>query len=140
MTLLANPPSLHHLAVVVADLARAERFYVGVLGLPVDRRWDDDAGVHRSTWVRLGDAFLALERASPPSRTTDTRTAEPRRSDGAPGFHCVALRIERSAREQVRARLEAHGHRVERESAYTLYVRDPDGNLVGFSHWPDPIG
>lgn len=129
-----EPLSVHHLAVVVADLARAERFYVDVLGLPIDRRWDDDRGVHRSTWVALGGGattFLALERAG---------AAGPTRSDEAPGFHCVALRIDRSSRETWRARLAERGHPIERESAFTLYVRDPDGNLVGLSHWPDPIG
>ena len=26
---------------------------------------------------------------------------------------------------------------IERESPYTLYTRDPDGNLIGLSHYPD---
>jgi glyoxylase I family protein len=119
---------IHHLAVVVSELARAERFYVDVLGLPVEKRWNDAQGVHRSTWVSLDGAFLAIERAE---------SAGPSRVDEAPGFHCVALRIALTERETWRARLSAAGHPVERESAFTLYVRDPDGNLVGLSHYPD---
>lgn len=116
------------MAVVVADLARAERFYCDLLGLAVVRRWDDDAGLPRSTWVSLGQAFLAIERAAATS---------PTRADDAPGFHCVALAIAPSERDALAARLAAAGHPVERESAYTLYCRDPDRNLIAFSHYPD---
>ena len=122
--------ALHHLAVVVSDLAAAERFYAGVLGLPVVQRWTDDRGVPRSLWVRLENgAFLAIERAE---------AASPKRSDEAPGLHCVAFRIRQDEREQRRLKLEQAGFPVERVSPYTLYVRDPDGNLVAFSHHPDP--
>ncbi|MBI2391855.1 MAG: VOC family protein [Deltaproteobacteria bacterium] len=128
------PLPLHHLAIVVADLARAEAFYVELLGLPVERRWTDEAGAHRSTWVSLSGregGFLAIERAI-------ERATAPRRSDEAPGLHCLALGIGPDEREAWRARLTDAGHPVERESAYTLYVRDPDGNLVGLSHFPHP--
>ncbi|WP_437328809.1 VOC family protein [Sorangium sp. So ce381] len=122
--------SVHHLAVVVRDLARAEAFYAGVLGLPVARRWTDDAGAPRSVWLDLGGgAFLAVERAE---------AAGPTRADEAPGWHCVALGIAPSEREAWRRRLAAGGVVVERESAYTMYARDPDGNLVALSHYPHP--
>ena len=126
------PPGLavHHLAVVVADLARAERFYAGVLGLPVLRRWEDAAGKPRSVWLGLGEgAFLAVERAETPEAA--------RRTDTAPGFHCLALGIRPEERESWRTRLAAAGFPVERESPFTLYTRDPDENLVGLSHYPD---
>ena len=122
--------AVHHLAVCVQDLARAERFYVDLLGLPVLRRWDDAEGRPRSVWLDLGDgSFLAVERAA---------VAAPLRAGDAPGWHCVALRIARAHREQWRGRLEAAGHPVERESDYTLYVRDPEGTLVALSHHPEP--
>jgi len=122
--------AVHHIAVVVADLDRAEAFYRGVLGLPVQRRFADDADRPRSVWLDLGGgAFLAVERAAAPG---------PTRAGDAPGWHCVALGIQVTEREAWRARLGAAGVAVERESPYTLYVRDPDGNLVGLSHWPEP--
>lgn len=124
------PLALHHLAVVVEDLDRAERFYGGVLGLPVITRHDDALGAPRAVWLGLaGGAFLALERAG---------AGGPRRADDAPGWHCVALGIPRDEREAWRIRLEAAGHPIERSSVYTLYVRDPDGCLVALSHHPDP--
>jgi catechol 2,3-dioxygenase-like lactoylglutathione lyase family enzyme len=120
---------VHHLAVVVRELDVAERFYSGVLGLSVVRRWQDVEGRARSVWVELAEgAFLAIERAA---------AAGPVRSDEAPGFHCIALAIAPQEREAYRARLSAAGFPVERETAYTLYVRDPDHNLVGFSHYPE---
>jgi catechol 2,3-dioxygenase-like lactoylglutathione lyase family enzyme len=118
--------------VLVRDLDRAEAFYAGVIGLPVQRRWTDDAGSPRSVWLALGGgAFLAIERASGAGATpepTDT------------GWHCVALAISREEREAFRARLAAAGSKVERESPFTLYVRDPENNLLALSHYPDPAG
>ncbi|MCC6552642.1 MAG: VOC family protein [Polyangiaceae bacterium] len=135
----AAAPAVHHLAVVVRDLDRAEAFYGGVLGLPVLRRWSDEAGAPRSVWLGLGGgAFLAVERAGAPEPRTPAEA--PVRADAAPGWHCVALAIVREARAAWRARLEAAGVRIERESPYSLYARDPEGNLVALSHFPDAAG
>ena len=133
---LADPPTgesagalaLHHVAVVVGDLDQAEAFYAGVLGLHVIRRWDDSMGRPRAVWMSLGHgAFLALEKAALPG---------PPRADATPGFHCVALSIAPGARSKWRGRLAAAGVLVERESPFTLYLRDPDGNLLGLSQFP----
>ncbi|AKT42096.1 VOC family protein [Chondromyces crocatus] len=124
--------AIHHLAVVVRDLGRAEAFYVDALGLPLLKRWEDEAGAPRSIWVELGGgAFLAIERAA---------LEGPRREDAAPGFHCMALGIQPELREVWRERLKVAGFPVERESPFTLYVRDPEGNLVGLSHHPHRAG
>ena len=139
------PLAVHHLAIVTEHLDRLERFYAGVLGLPVLRRWDDDAGRPRSVWLELGGgAFLAIERA--PEQTRETGQpgagAHAARSPGgapAPGWHCVALGIARDERERWRARLGEAGHPVERETSFTIYARDPDDNLVALSHHPDPV-
>jgi glyoxylase I family protein len=125
----AGPRGLSHLAVLVRDLDAAEGFYAGVLDLAVIRRWEDDAGRPRSVWLDLGDGgFLAVERAG---------AAGPRRADDAPGHHCLALRIDAASRPGWVARLGSAGVAVERETAYTVYFRDPEGNLVALSHWPD---
>lgn len=128
---------VHHLAVKVRDLARAEQFYVGVLGLRVTTRREDDRGL-RSIWLSLGagevsggrEPFLALERA-------DDAEA-PTRTDAGPGWHCVALGIDVEERENWRRALAAAGHEVFQETAYTLYVRDPEGAVVALSHHPIP--
>jgi len=122
---------VHHLAVKVRDLARAEAFWAGALGLPVMRRQADESGAPRSIWLSLGDgAFLAVERAD---------EGEPLRQDGAAGWHCVALGIPPGEREAWRARLHERGHPIVRETAYTLYVRDPEGAILALSHYPHPV-
>lgn len=122
---------VHHLAVVVRDLEVSERFYCGVLGLPVVQRWQGPDGRPRSIWVSLGEGtFLAIELASADS---------PKRTDQAPGLHCLAFAIPRAEREDHRARLTAAGFPIEHETRFTLYTRDPDGTLIGFSHHPDGI-
>ena len=130
------PHGVHHLAILVRDLAAAEAFYGGLLGLPVLRRWPADPAVargpERSIWLDAGGgAFLALERAP----------------DGAPagdpdsvGLHLVALRIGAGERGAWERRFAAAGVTVYRRTDYTLYVRDPEGNRVGLSHWPQPHG
>ena len=126
-----RPTSVHHVALMVADLAKAEAFYVSVLGLPVLRRWPlPKGGGERSLWLELGGgAFLALERATGPA---------PAKPEYAPGLHLVALGIARSERDAWLAHLAAAGHPVYQQTDYTLYVHDPEGNRVALSHWPDP--
>jgi glyoxylase I family protein len=155
------PAGVHHLAIAVRDLAATEAFYEKVLGLPILRRWaaggerpgerqregeDEprraergpraapldpapDVSSARSTWLDLGDgAFLALER-------TGGDVTE--RDDQTPGLQMFALRISREARAGWETRLAAAGVPVVHRTAYTLYLRDPEGNRVGLSHWPE---
>lgn len=102
---------LHHLAIAVRDLDAAEKFYSGVLGLPVMSRQPG-----KSVWLDLGGAILMLERGA-----------------GGAGTHVLALRIAREQRAAWAAKLSVEG-----QTAYTIYTRDPDGNRVGLSHYPDP--
>lgn len=126
--------AIHHIAVVTHDLERSVRFYEGVLGLPLIRRLSNAEGRPRAVWLGLGGgAFLAVELSS---RAGLDERAKP---DAAPGWHCLSLAIERADREALRARLAEAGFPVERETAYTIYTRDPDGALLGLSHYPDPV-
>jgi catechol 2,3-dioxygenase-like lactoylglutathione lyase family enzyme len=118
--------ALHHVALRVRDLQRAEAFYTAVLGLRVERRWQDHAGEPRSVWLDLGGGpLLMLERA--PSAAIP----------GALGWHMIALTIARSEREAIVERLSEQGVSVVAETDYTVYIQDPEGNRVGLSHWPD---
>ena len=114
----------------MSDLQRSEAFYVGLLGLPVVRRWNDDRGAPRSSWVQLeGERFLALERGSTERRPVDEEV----------GHHALALRIEAADRAAWARHLESAGVIIERRTAYSLFFRDPDGALLAVSHYPDPV-
>ena len=119
---------LSHLAIKVSSLDRSEAFYGGLLGLSVSMRWQDDLGAPRSVWLAMdGEAFLAIEKA---------HASSPTRVDEAPGLHCLALAIAAEDRETWREKLLSAGASVERETSFSLYTRDPDGNLVALSHYP----
>ncbi|MGE0788413.1 MAG: VOC family protein [Sandaracinaceae bacterium] len=129
--------SVHHLAVLVDSVERVAPFYVDVLGLPVVRRHLRDDGTLRSVWLALDDArFLAIEETpTGPAAVPQDDVSTPRA-----GLHCLALAIDARDRDAWRERLERHGVAIERESDFTLYVRDPVGALIALSHYPEPRG
>lgn len=55
----------------------------------------------------------------------------------AAGIHLLALRIAPAERERWLRKLRAAGVRIENESPYTIYLRDPEGNRIGLSHYPE---
>ena len=147
---MTAPRGLHHLAIQVRDLAAAERFYRDTLGLRVLRRWPAaDGTAERSVWLDTGDgSFLALERI-PPSASASASASAIRANgdgnadadadaDGHGGLHLVALRIGVGERGQWQQRLEQAGVPIYHRTSFTLYVRDPEGNRVGLSHYPAP--
>lgn len=125
---------LHHLAIRVRDLAAAEQFYRGLLGLAVVRRWPAANGDgERSIWVDAGDgAFLALERIAGAEHGHGDEDGDD------DGLFLVALRIAVADREQWKERLAGAGVAVYHQTRFTIYVRDPEGNRVGLSHYPVP--
>ena len=133
MTGSLRPHGHHHLAIQVKDLRAAERFYVEVLGLPVLRRWpyDDGRPGERSVWlgVGAGEEFLALEACDADRPATPFR-------DPHGGLHLLSLRITVGERPQWEKRLLDRGVEIVHRSRWTLYVRDPEGNRIGLSHYP----
>jgi len=53
-------------------------------------------------------------------------------------LHLLALRIERAERQEWIDRLAKAGVPLNEQTAFTIYCRDPEGNRIGLSHWPDP--
>ncbi len=121
---------LHHVALRCCDLAACERFYGEVLGLPLLRRWPRVGGGDRSVWLSTGEGFLALERADRP-------VEEGPFEDAPAGWQVLALAIPRADREGWEARLARAGVRLARRTPYSLFFRDPEGNRVALSHWPE---
>jgi catechol 2,3-dioxygenase-like lactoylglutathione lyase family enzyme len=122
---------LHHLAVGSHDVERLAAFYRELFDLPEARRHHDEQGRLRSIWLELGGAWLMLERSQEPPREV--------RGVGSGPF-LLALRVSASERRRLERALEERGHAIESRTPFTSYARDPDGNRIAFSHYPDPAG
>jgi catechol 2,3-dioxygenase-like lactoylglutathione lyase family enzyme len=117
-------------ALLARDVARLAAFYRDALGLAELKRHLHEDGSLRSVWLQLGagPAFLAVE---PAAESAEGATPQ------GPGWFLLALSIPAAGRAELRAWLEARGVAVERESPWTLYFRDPEGNRVALSHHPE---
>ena len=113
---------IHHLAFRTGDLAKLEGFYVGALGLALTRR--NEAG---SVWLDAGGTIIMLE------------LRDEGEAPVALSKELVAFTIAPDTHALVLARLAAAGVAVETSTAFTLYVRDPDGRRVGLSSYPVPL-
>lgn len=117
---------LHHLALLVRDLARCEDFYCRVLQLPVEKRWHHQDGTLRSVWMRLPSGELLMLEQQTASSCNQNH-----------GWHLVALRTALEQRQHAVEYLAQHGVTIESETDYTIYFRDPENNRVALSHWPE---
>lgn len=113
---------VHHLAFRTRRLDALTGFYRDVFGLAVVQSAPD------RVWLDLGGgAVLMLEAALPD---------EPEVPTGSMEF--VALGTDADGVEALARRCTARGVAVEHRSAWTVYVRDPDGRRVGASCYPFP--
>ena len=113
------------LVLEVVDLEASERFYAGVLGLPVVDRWPSREAV----WVMAGDRTrIGLWRPQVGLH------------GGRGGLHVhFAMHIAEGDFDAAVARLEDQGMEV-KQTAFegagrAAYVDDPDGNVVELWTW-----
>ena len=117
--------SLGHVVLKVTDLKRSEAFYGGLLGMPVCARLDGKT--MNMTFFSLGNHHdLAICEVSGEDAPAGARAA---------GLHHVAFQIGTSLDElkEAKAYLDASGiesHPVDHEVSKSLYINDPDGNMV----------
>jgi catechol 2,3-dioxygenase len=117
--------SLGHVVLRVTDLDRSEKFYNGVLGMPICANFDEQG--MKMTFFSLGNHHdLAIAEVS---------GAEARGGDQAAGLDHVAFCIGHSLDKLVEAKahLEAAGittEPIDHEVTKSLYFDDPDGNNV----------
>jgi catechol 2,3-dioxygenase-like lactoylglutathione lyase family enzyme len=113
------------LVLEVVDLAAAERFYAGVLGLPVVERWESREAV----WVMAGDRTrIGLWRPQVGV------------AGGRGGVHVhFAMHLADDCFEAAVARLREHGYEPHEDRfgdrGRAAYVADPDGNVVELWTW-----
>ena len=120
---------VHHLALGTRDVERLAHFYREAFGLTEVNRHMGAAGELRSIWLDLGGPLLMLEA---------TVASDRARVEGTPaGLFLLALRVSVSERAALEQKLEALGTRIESRTQFTSYARDPDGNRIAMSHYPD---
>src|SRR5215472_13119693 len=117
--------ALGHVVVRVANCARAEAFYNGVLGLPICARYDD-RGV-KMTFFTLGNHhdFAVMEVGGEGAKQPAS----------AVGLDHVAFKIGDSLDElrDAKGKLEGAGLKprpIDHEVTKSLYLEEPDGNGV----------
>ena len=113
-----------------SDLDAVERFYAGVLELPVVARAHE-----RHVFFRCGAGMLLVFEPERTATSAGQVGGVPVPSHGAHGAGHVCFRIDESALTRWRERLEAEGIPIEAEITWprggaSLYVRDPAGNSV----------
>lgn len=119
--------AVHHVAVVVTDLARAKEFYGGVLGLrELDER---PAFPFPGAWYAIGGDQLHLIVHDKAKTVRGTNEIDSR--DGH-----FAIRV--SDANLIKAKLEAAGWQYDdRPESITgwhqLFTTDPDGNVIEFN-------
>jgi len=111
---------LHHLAFRSGDVPRLVAFYTNIFGLATQKPFDG-----RSAWLAVGDGVLMLEVAPP---------EEPKIPHGS--LECTVFATDVAGREAFRAACMQNAVPLDGETAFTSYVRDPDGRRVGVSHYP----
>jgi catechol 2,3-dioxygenase len=117
--------SLGHVVLRVTDRERAERFYNGLLGLPICARLDE--GGFKIAFFSLGNHhdFAVMEVTGEGSS----------RAESAVGLHHVAFKIGTTLNElrEARSKLEAAGIAttpIDHDVTKSLYFADPDGNGI----------
>jgi catechol 2,3-dioxygenase len=117
--------SLGHVVLRVTNRERAERFYNGLLGLPICARLDE--GGFKIAFFSLGNHhdFAVMEVTGEGSS----------RAESAVGLHHVAFKIGTTLNElrEARSKLEAAGIAttpIDHDVTKSLYFADPDGNGI----------
>lgn len=120
---------LHHVALGSADVARLAEFYASVFGLSELARHHTPEGSLRSIWLDLAGTLLMIEHTDEPPRRVAHVGAGP---------FLLAFRVTPAERLQIETILERRGLAIESRTQFTSYSRDPDGNRIAFSHYPEP--
>ena len=112
---------LHHASLIVADVSRALRFYVDVLGLEVDE--SRPAMAFNGAWLKVGRQQLHLLELPNPDPVSG-RPAHPGRDRHTAllvsGLEELVDRLQRAAVSFTRSR----------SGRKAVFCRDPDGNAV----------
>lgn len=115
------------MAIGTPDVEALATFYSRLVGTAELRRHHDAHGL-RSIWLELSGTLLMIERSE--------LSAGGSRVEGVGrGAFLLAFRAAPGERTALEARAGELGAAVESRSAFTTYLRDPDGNRIAFSEY-----
>ncbi|GHG70639.1 VOC family protein [Comamonas sp. JC664] len=136
------PSRLHHTAYVTKDLEATRKFYEDLVGLPLVATWcesDELFGAVRTychTFFELADgsalAFFQFEKPEDQALFGPEIPSSP--------FHHIALNVDQDAQQGIEKRLRGAGYTepdmyvLEHGYCRSLYVKDPNGMIVEFTH------
>lgn len=120
---------IHHLALGARDVEALAEFYRRAFELGEQTRHHHADGRLRSVWLDLGGPVLMIEASEAGAR--------PVVGIGR-GLFLLAFAVNVEERDHVEARLVALGGVLEERGRFTSYARDPEGNRVAISHYPEP--
>ena len=114
------------ITVATKDIKAAEKFYAGVLGLPLSKRWGQMPAAEFETGT-LTIAVMQSEAFGMEFRANN---------------HPIALRVDDVA--SARAELEAHGVEfrgdiLDSGVCHQAFFQDPDGNMLALHHRYAPV-
>ena len=119
--------AVHHIALGARDVEEVAAFYRQVFDLREVDRHVDEGGRLRSIWLDMNGPILMVERSDD----------KPRRVDGVgAGPFLIAMSVTPDERPDLEERLERFGAPIEERTDFTSYARDPEGNRVAISHYP----
>jgi catechol 2,3-dioxygenase-like lactoylglutathione lyase family enzyme len=134
------PGRLHHTAYVTKDMEATRKFYEDVIGLPLMATFceeDELFGAVRTymhTFFGLADgSALAFFQFANPADQEEFGPQMP-----FSPFHHIALHVEKSAQDEIEARIKAAGYTepghfvLEHGYCRSVYVTDPNGMIVEF--------
>jgi glyoxylase I family protein len=126
--------SLHHASIMASDAVKAAQFYCGLLGLQPLPRPD---GPIKGFWLQVGDAQVHIVegKVETPPLTEHRKAMEGR---GLAGHFALEVEDASAAGEFLtQAGYPPLGELLERPNgSKSVFVRDPDGNLVEFIQLP----
>lgn len=119
---------LHHIALGASQPDRVAAFYRDIFALPEKQRHHYESGALRSIWLDMEGVILMVEHSRlPPTRVEAVGN----------GLFLLAFQIRASERADLEDKLTVLGGQIEERTSFTSYCRDPEGNRLAFSHYPE---
>lgn len=110
---------IHHIAIGTKNPDGLKQFYSVLPGLVFEKDHFLSSGELRSSWFFAGETRIMIEKEENPK---------------AP----LALVFSVPDRQQRRILEETFASQFEGKTEFTRYFKDPDGNRLGFSSYPEP--